>query len=36
LFGEIVNDELRLNEYGQTVNDEWMKTAHIRPNYPNP
>jgi len=37
LFGEIVgaNDirpEMRLNEYGQTVRDEWLKTPALRPN----
>ena len=31
LFGEIVNGEMRLNEYGQMVRDEWFQTAVVRP-----
>jgi len=30
LFGEIVDGEMVLNEYGQMVRDEWAKTASIR------
>ena len=30
LFGEIVNGEMRLNEAGRVVADEWLKTAEIR------
>ena len=29
LFGEIVRDEVRLNQYGQIVSDEWIRTAQI-------
>ena len=32
LFGEIVNGEIRLNEYGELVKTEWQKTGIIRPN----
>jgi REP element-mobilizing transposase RayT len=31
LFGEIVDGEMRVNEYGQIVRDEWMKTRILRP-----
>jgi len=31
LFGEIVEGEMRLNEYGQIVRDEWFHTAVVRP-----
>jgi len=31
LFGEIVNGEMRLNEYGEIVRDEWFQTAVVRP-----
>ena len=30
LFGEIVNGEMRLNEAGRVVADEWINTAEIR------
>ena len=30
LFGEVVDGEMRLNEWGRIVGDEWMKTAEIR------
>ena len=30
LFGEIVDGEMRLNEYGCVVQNEWLKTADIR------
>jgi REP element-mobilizing transposase RayT len=31
LFGEIVNQTLVLNQYGEVVRDEWQRTAVIRP-----
>jgi len=31
LFGEIVDDEMHLNECGYIVTDEWIATAMIRP-----
>ena len=30
LFGDIVDGEMRLNEAGRVVADEWLKTAEIR------
>jgi putative transposase len=30
-FGEVVNGEMRLNELGQIAQDEWFKTAALRP-----
>jgi putative transposase len=30
LFGDIVDGEMRLNDCGQTVQDEWEKSAQIR------
>ena len=32
LFGELVDGQVRLNQYGQMVKSEWMKTGIIRPN----
>ncbi|HHT9117594.1 MAG TPA: transposase [Candidatus Hypogeohydataceae bacterium YC38] len=32
IFGDIVNGEMRLNDYGGVVEKEWMKTASIRKN----
>ncbi len=32
LFGEVVNGEMRLNEYGQIVCEEWFRTAALRAN----
>jgi putative transposase len=32
LFGEIVEGEMRLNELGKIVRDEWLKTAVLREN----
>lgn len=32
LFGEIVDGEMRLNEYGRIVREEWLKTSVIRAN----
>ena len=31
LFGDVVDGEMRLNEYGKIVWDEWYKTAAVRP-----
>ena len=31
LFGEIVDGEMRLNEYGEIVRAEWFQTAVVRP-----
>ena len=30
LFGEIINNEMKLNNFGIIVNDEWIKSAQIR------
>lgn len=32
LFGEIINGEMQLKDFGQIVYDEWLRTAKIRPN----
>lgn len=32
LFGEIVNGEMQLKDFGQIVYDEWLRTAKLRPN----
>lgn len=32
LFGEVVDGEMRLNEFGEIVREEWFRTAEIRPN----
>ncbi|MDP3450950.1 MAG: hypothetical protein Q8R87_10235 [Anaerolineaceae bacterium] len=32
LFGEIVEGEMRVNEYGRIAREEWLKTQKIRPN----
>ena len=32
LFGEIVDGEIMLNEFGELVKSEWQKTGIIRPN----
>jgi len=32
LFGEIVDDEMRLNKYGAVVHQGWERTGHIREN----
>ncbi len=32
LFGEIVDGEMILNEFGKIVYNEWLNTANIRPN----
>ena len=31
LFGEIVNGIMQVNNLGKTVQEEWLKTAAIRP-----
>ena len=30
LFGEVVNDEVVLNEFGRIVDEEWVRSASIR------
>jgi REP element-mobilizing transposase RayT len=32
IFGEIIDGEMKLNEYGKVVHREWMCTGNIRPN----
>ncbi|GHV57144.1 hypothetical protein FACS1894182_05260 [Bacteroidia bacterium] len=32
LFGDIDKEEMRLNEIGKIVRNEWLKTAELRPN----
>ena len=32
LFGEIINDRTRLNEFGQIVEQEWIHTGELRTN----
>ena len=32
LFGAVANGKVYLNDLGRLVNDEWQKTAEIRPN----
>lgn len=32
LFGEIICDEMQLNDYGRIVKEEWFKTCQLRPN----
>ncbi len=31
IFGIVISDEMRLNDVGEIVRDEWMKTPTIRP-----
>mgnify|MGYP001772626486 CR=1 FL=1 len=31
LFGEVVDGEMRVNEWGQIVQEEWFRTARLRP-----
>ncbi len=31
LFGEVVGGDMRLNEYGQMVREEWFRAAALRP-----
>ncbi len=30
LFGDVVNDKMILNEYGQIVHDEWLRSSELR------
>ena len=32
LFGDVVNGNLALNDFGRMVDSEWLKTAEIRKN----
>jgi len=32
LFGDIVNGIMKVNEYGEIVQDEWVRTEDVRPN----
>ena len=32
LFGDVVDGEMRLNDVGGMVHDEWLRTADMRPN----
>ena len=32
LFGDVVDTEMRLNEYGRVVEKEWIRTPLVRPN----
>jgi len=32
VFGEVINEEMRLNKYGKIVKDEWLRTREIRSN----
>ena len=32
LFGAVVDDEMRLNDLGRIVEDEWLRTAEVRQN----
>ncbi len=32
IFGEIIDGEIKLNDYGKAVQQEWMRTGDIRPN----
>lgn len=32
LFGEIIDEEIKLNEFGRIVEDEWLRTAKMRSN----
>jgi putative transposase len=32
LFGDVTNGEVRLNEFGKIVWEEWFRTAKLRPN----
>jgi len=32
LLGDVVDGEMRLNEYGMAVREEWLKTAELRDN----
>jgi putative transposase len=30
IFGEIINEEMHLNDYGKIVQEEWLRTAEMR------
>jgi len=32
LFGEILGGEMQLNDYGRVLEEEWLRTAEVRPN----
>ena len=32
LFGDVVDGDVRLNEFGMVVRDEWLHTPQVRPN----
>jgi len=32
LFGDVENNQIRLNKYGQVIETEWLRTEEIRPN----
>jgi len=32
LFGEVIDGEMQLNEFGRIVQEEWYRTAKLRPN----
>ena len=32
IFGDIVDDEMQLNKYGEIVYNEWLRTTEIRQN----
>jgi putative transposase len=32
IFGEVINGEMILNQYGQIAYNEWLKTSDLRPN----
>jgi len=32
LFGKVDNDEMKMNQFGQIVKQEWFRTAKLRPN----
>jgi putative transposase len=32
IFGKVTNGEMVINEYGKVVEQEWLRTAEIRPN----
>jgi len=31
IFGDVVNGKMKLNEYGRIVENEWLRTARLRP-----
>ncbi len=32
LFGEVINGEMQLNDFGRIVHEEWFNTVRLRPN----